>query len=61
MSVCQQKKFENASSRVAKVFSGIILNTNNDTGTFLYLIHVKAVLFAIILTTHLSVSWLHLF
>ena len=49
--VCRQKK--NTSSRVAKAFKDITLNKKQQDyiGAFLYLIQVKAVLFAVISAT----------
>jgi len=52
--VSTKKILKNASSRVAKAFTDIIVNENNQHNhirTFLYLIQVQAVLYAVISAT----------
>ena len=53
VSVSKKKNLKNTSSRVAKAFKDITLNKKQQDyiGAFLYLIQVKAVLFAVISAT----------
>jgi len=57
--VGKERKYWNASSRVARAFKDIILKKSiqqNHVGTFLYLTQIKAVLFTVIPAT--SSYWL---